>query len=92
MELSTIIGTVGVSLLLVAFLLNLFKIFPEDSLPYILMNILGASIACMASVLIDFIPFVVLEVIWVMAGLAGLARYYVKRIRRLNTTAPFRLY
>ena len=45
MEPSTLIGTVGVSLLLLAFLLNLFKLIKEDSVTYIVMNILGAAIA-----------------------------------------------
>jgi len=75
MEASTIFGTVGVSLLLMAFLLNLFKVLKEDSLPYILLNIGGAAIACVASVLIEFVPFIVLEVIWTLVGVAGLIRY-----------------
>jgi predicted membrane protein len=79
METSTIFGTVGVSLLLIAFLLNLFRIIKEDSLPYILLNIGGAAIACAASVMIEFIPFVVLEVIWTLVGIAGLIRYFTKK-------------
>jgi predicted membrane protein len=79
MELSTIIGTVGVSLLLLAFLLNLFRIIKEDSLSYILLNIGGAAIACIASVMIEFVPFIVLEVIWTLVGIVGLIKYIGKR-------------
>ena len=89
MEPSTIIGTVGVSLLLLAFLLNLFRIIKEDSLPYIVMNILGAGTACIASIMINFIPFIVLEVIWVLVGLAGFFNYFRKR--RSKDQAIFRL-
>jgi hypothetical protein len=89
MEPSTIIGTVGVSLLLLAFLLNLFGIIKEDSLPYIIMNIMGAGTACIASVMINFIPFIVLEVIWVLVGLAGLYKYY--RRTKMKEQALFRL-
>ncbi|MEA3558709.1 MAG: hypothetical protein U9R75_05580, partial [Candidatus Thermoplasmatota archaeon] len=64
MEISTIFGSLGVGLLLVAFLLNLFKFVSQDNRAYIILNILGAGIACTASVMIWFIPFIVLELIW----------------------------
>lgn len=91
MEPSTLIGTVGVSLLLLAFLLNLFKLIDVESLPYIVINILGAAIACVASILIDFIPFVVLEIIWVVVGLAGLYKHYRKKNGMAEYNAPFAL-
>lgn len=91
MELSTIMGTVGVSLLLLAFFLNLFRIIPESSLSYILLNIFGAGTACVASVMIEFIPFIVLEVIWVVVGLFGLIKYFRLRNMQNNKQAPFRL-
>ncbi len=84
------IGTVGVSLLLLAFLLNLFKIVSEESLTYIVLNILGAAIACVASVLIEFIPFIVLEVIWVLVGLAGLYKLFSKG-KDVKWITPFKL-
>ena len=84
------IGTVGVSLLLLAFLLNLFKIVSEGSLTYIVLNILGAAIACVASILIEFIPFIVLEVIWVLVGLAGLYKSFHRR-KGVDRTIPFKL-
>jgi len=41
-----------VSILLMAFLLNLLKRVSHDSLIYILLNLFGAAIACFASVLL----------------------------------------
>jgi hypothetical protein len=91
MELSTAIGTVGVSLLLLAFLLNLFRIVSEESLAYIILNIFGAGIACIASIMIEFVPFIVLEIIWVLVGVAGLIKYFIKRRRSASASLPLRI-
>ncbi|MBU0473041.1 MAG: hypothetical protein KKF62_02630 [Bacteroidetes bacterium] len=72
MDYSVIIGSIGVSLLLLAFFLNLFKLLKQDSKTYILMNIFGAAMSCYASFLIDYIPFVILEGTWSVVALAGL--------------------
>lgn len=73
-EYSDIIGSIGVALLLVAFFLNLFNILSQKSLGYSLLNIFGAGIAGYASLLIGFIPFVVLEVVWCLVAVAGLVK------------------
>ena len=78
-ELSVIIGSAGVGLLLVAFLLNLFKIILQESRSYAVMNIIGAGLSCYASVLIDYIPFVVLEATWCLVAFAGLVRSMRRR-------------
>lgn len=74
MDHSVFIGSVGVSLLLLAFILNLFKLIQSDSLSYTLMNFIGASIAGYASILIQFIPFVILEFFWASIGLVGVGK------------------
>ncbi|NQU80535.1 MAG: hypothetical protein HQ543_03345 [Bacteroidetes bacterium] len=78
MDYSIIIGSIGVFLLLLAFILNLFKILKTNSFIYSFLNFLGAGIACYASVLIDFIPFVILEAFWALAGLWGMIRTFSK--------------
>ena len=75
---STIIGSAGVVLLLLAFFLNLFKFTSEQSKIYILLNIVGAGISCYASYLINFIPFVILEATWCLVALAGLIKTMLK--------------
>ena len=68
---ATFIGSLGVALLLLAFLLNVFRLLPVEGYPYIVLNLVGASLACYSSYLIDFMPFVVLEGTWaVVAGIA----------------------
>jgi hypothetical protein len=38
------------------------------------MNIIGASIACITSYLIDYMPFVILEGSWVIVSIMGLLK------------------
>lgn len=78
MDYSVLIGSTGVLLLLLAFILNLFKILKTNSFIYSFLNFLGAGIACYASVLIDFIPFVILEMVWALVGLWGMIRFFIK--------------
>ena len=74
-----LIGSLGVTLLLIAFLLNLRGYFAKDGLPYILLNIVGAGLATLASWLINYIPFVVLEGTWTLVSLFALLNYYKKK-------------
>ncbi|MBK8609417.1 MAG: hypothetical protein IPL84_05600 [Chitinophagaceae bacterium] len=78
--LSDWIGSAGVAILLLAFLLNLLKKITVNGLLYIFMNIIGAGLACLASWMIDYIPFVVLEATWMVVSLFALAGYYRKNI------------
>ncbi len=80
MESSDIIGIAGVSLLLIAFFLNLFGIIDKETRLYIVLNFVGAGIACYASVLINFMPFVVLEATWSLVALIALLRPLIKKV------------
>ena len=73
-DLATWIGSAGVALLLVAFLLNVLKLLRTDTRIYIGLNLAGAGLACYSSYLIDFMPFVVLEGIWALVALMAMAR------------------
>ena len=75
---SDYIGFIGVAILLVAFLLNLLNKISKDGFPYIFMNIIGAGLACAASWLINYIPFVILEGTWTLVSLIALANYVRK--------------
>ena len=68
------IGAVGVGLLLGAFFLNLFGWLKTDSRAYQALNAVGAGVACYASHLIDFLPFVVLEGTWSLVAVSALLR------------------
>ena len=71
---ATTFGSIGVALLLLAFLLNLTKRMRADGLPYLGLNLVGAALACYSSYLIRFMPFVVLEGTWAGVALLGMAR------------------
>ena len=76
------IGFAGVFILLLAFLLNLIGRLSKDGLPYILLNIIGAGLACLASWLINYIPFVILEASWTLVSLWALINYTLQPSKR----------
>jgi hypothetical protein len=67
---SDVIGSAGVGLLLVAFALQRLGRIEERA--YASMNVIGAGAAAAASVMIGFVPFVVLELIWCLVALWSL--------------------
>ncbi len=71
---ATAIGSLGVGLLLAAFVLNGTGRLDARGAPYLALNAVGAGLACWASALLEFLPFVVLEGVWCAAALAGMAR------------------
>lgn len=68
------VGTGGVSLLLLGFFLNLFGFLARTDRSYHLLNATGAGLACYASWMIGFLPFVVLEATWSAVALVALLR------------------
>lgn len=77
MKPSDIIASLGVIILLLAFLLNLYKRITAESRTYTLLNFIGAATCGFASYLIKFYPFVILESIW--AGFAIISFLKVPR-------------
>jgi hypothetical protein len=77
---ATVIGFVGVALLLAAFLANLSLFLPADGYGYMGLNFVGAALACYSSYLISFMPFVLLEGVWALVALTGIVRAI--RLRR----------
>jgi len=73
----TMIGSLGVALLLLAFLLNLVRALSTESYPYAALNFAGASLAGYASYLIGFVPFVILEGTWAVVAAVALVRRLV---------------
>lgn len=75
MKLSDIIGMTGVIMMLAAYVLNLAKIRSQDSLFYILMNMIGGALSTTAAVMIVYVPFILLEGVWTAASLVALVSY-----------------
>jgi hypothetical protein len=72
MKTPDILASIGVIVLLVAFLLNLYGKLPARNVYYKLLNFAGAGICCLSSYLIRFYPFVVLEAVWGFVALLSL--------------------
>ena len=70
------IGFIGVAILLVAFFLNLRNVIKQDSFAYLLLNVIGAGLACLASVLLRYIPFIILEACWTLVSAIGMYSYF----------------
>lgn len=73
------IGFIGVTILLIAYLLNLGKMIKQDSATYLFLNVLGAGIACFASVLLNYLPFIILEGCWTLVSAFGLISFWMKK-------------
>ena len=78
MQYNDIIGTIGVGLILLAYFMNIFTLIPKDGRLFFLMNIVGAGLACYASYLISYRPFIILEGTWTLVSVIGLLRLYRK--------------
>jgi hypothetical protein len=78
MQYNDIIGSIGVGLILLAYFMNSFSLMPKDGLLFFIMNIVGAGLACYASALINYVPFIILEGVWCMVSVAGLIKLVVK--------------
>jgi len=70
------IGSIGVAQILLAYILNIAGRIKSTQLIFILLNLFGAALACLASILMNYIPFVVLEGVWTLASFFTLIKYY----------------
>jgi hypothetical protein len=77
-----VVGSIGVGLLLVAFILNLLRVISEQGRIYLLMNVVGAALACWYAWQDRMIPFVILEAVW---GLTALVRMFVTATKNPRT-------
>ncbi len=79
MTLTDWIGFIGVTLLLIAYFLNLTNKLSKESLGYLSINFMGAGIACFASILLDYMPFIILEGSWTLVSAYGIIQYFKKK-------------
>jgi hypothetical protein len=76
------IGFTGVTILLIAYFLNLFDILHKHSLLYSCLNLTGAGLACFAAALLKYLPFIILEGSWTAVSIIGLLNYSWRRLRK----------
>ena len=68
------IGFIGVFQILLAYTLNVSGKLEKNSLAFILLNLFGALLACLASILMKYIPFIILEGVWSLVSLIALIK------------------
>ncbi|MCR8667733.1 hypothetical protein NO995_08565 [Aestuariibaculum sp. M13] len=76
MNLTDWIGFIGVSLILLAYILNVSNRISNTHMAFILLNFIGASTACFASVLLNYWPFIILEGVWATVSLVSFWKYF----------------
>ena len=74
MTFNDVIGTIGVGIILIAYFLNNFSLIKTNGNLYFVLNIVGACIACYTSLLINYIPFVILEGTWAFISVISLVK------------------
>lgn len=79
---SDIIGSIGVMMMLVVFILNIADKLSNDSPFYIIMNLIGSSLACAASIMIKYVPFIVLEGTWALISAWALYVYFTRDFKK----------
>ncbi len=70
------IGFLGVFQILLAYVLNVIGRISNNSRVFILLNLTGASMACLASILLNYWPFIILEAIWALVSLYSLYTHF----------------
>ena len=72
------IGFAGVFLILLAYILNIAGKITSKNLGFILLNLIGACLACLASVFMKYVPFIILEGVWALTSLFSLYQFINK--------------
>jgi len=70
------LGFIGVFQILLAYFLNVLNKINTNHLLFILLNLIGALMACLASILLNYFPFILLEGIWTLVSLYSLLKHY----------------
>lgn len=73
------IASLGVGILLLAFFLNISGRLDNKSKTYALLNAIGGLLSGFASWMVDFYPFVILNLIWSFTALLSLFKKNVSR-------------
>lgn len=69
------IGFLGVFQILLAYVLNVSGKISNKHFIFILLNLVGASMACLASILLNYWPFIILEAVWALVSLYSIFNY-----------------
>jgi len=74
MDLITLVGMIGASLVLAGFVGNRLKYVQSDSHSYVVINAVGSLVLVGYSIVIESYPFVALNVVWLLFSVNDLFR------------------
>ncbi len=69
---TTLVGTFGAFLILIAFILNQFHIWKDTDFKYDLLNFLGSLLLVTYALLLKSYPFIILNTVWGLISLKDL--------------------
>ena len=69
MVLDLYIGLTGMSLILIAFVMNQIHKWKDISLTYDIVNVIGAGLLVIYSIMIQSYPFLILNSVWTLVSL-----------------------
>lgn len=78
MTYENIVNSAGVFFILLAFFLSTIGAISPKSRAYFVINLIGGGVALYGCILIQAIPFAVLEAVWTLVALFGLIKSVVK--------------
>ena len=79
MDTTLIIGITGASLILLAFFLNQTGKWSVGNVKYDFLNGVGSLLMVIYAVLLDSIPFLILNAVWALVSFKDVFKYLVKR-------------
>lgn len=91
MQIVDLIGASGVCMILLAYFLNLIGRLSTKQSLYLWLNFLGGSLACTASILMDYLPFIVLEGFWATVSFGALMKSWLPPARALEQNLSYLL-
>jgi hypothetical protein len=74
MSSETIIGAVGSFLVLLGFIMLQLKIWTSHSTPFLTVNLVGSILLVAYAILLNTLPFLLLNIVWALVALIGLLR------------------
>ncbi len=78
MDFTTTLGITGAGIVLFGFVLNQFGILSTKSRIYDLLNVVGPGILVVYAILLDSVPFLILNVVWAVASAYSFSKTFKK--------------
>lgn len=80
------LGFIGVFQILLAYLLQLFGLLKQNDWSFLLLNVIGAGMACLSAILMVYWPFIIMEGVWTLATLVSIIQKINGRRNKLAAT------